>query len=189
MVYQILIELEGVKPLIWRRVRVESNITMRTLHHTIQVVMGWDNCHLYAFKVNGETITQIDFVDEDFVEDHEVTLDEFLEKEGDKLRYTYDFGDSWEHKVTLEKILEDDGAYLPVCTGGERNCPPEDVGGLPGYLEFIEIMKNPRLPEYEEKVDWYGGIYNPEEFRMDIINEDLEDFDDYIEETETEWLF
>lgn len=189
MIYQILIELEGVSPRTWRKIRVDADITMRTFHHIIQLTTGWENCHLYRFEANGETITQIDFVDGDYVEDHEVQLDEFLTDEGDKILYLYDFGDSWKHHITLEKIVDSDEEFIPRCMGGERNCPPEDVGGLQGYLEFVQIMANPRLPEYEEKLDWYGAVYDPERFRMDIINEDLEDLDEYIEESENEWLF
>lgn len=189
MVYQILIELEGLEPRIWRRARVEADITMRTFHHIIQVCMGWENCHLYCFKANGEIITQIDFVDDDFVEDHEVSLDEFFSKPGDTMKYTYDFGDSWHHTITLEKVLDDDEDVLPRCLEGERNGPPEDVGGLPGYHEFVAIMSNPRLPEYEEKLDWYGGIYDPASFKLDFVNEELDELDDYIEATENEWRF
>ncbi len=189
MVYELLIELEGVKPLVWRRVRIESDIAMRTLHHVIQLSMGWENCHLYRFVADGEVVTQIDFVETDFVEDHEVYVDDYLKAAGDQLVYEYDFGDSWRHKIVLEKVVERDEELLPRCMGGERNCPPEDVGGIPGYLEFIAIMQNPRLPEYEEKIDWYGGVYDPERFRLDLVNEDFEGFDDYIEETENDWRF
>lgn len=190
MVYQILIELDKVQPRIWRRVRVESDITMRTFHHVVQIAMGWENCHLYTFDAKGEKISQIDFLeDDDFLEDHEVILHDFLKKAGDKMSYTYDFGDDWKHFITLEKIVEDDGSYLPTCIEGERACPPEDIGGLPGYLEFVKIMKNPRDAEYDERVDWYGGVYDAEAFRLDLINEDMEDLDDYIESTETDWIF
>lgn len=189
MVYQLLIELEGVEPRIWRRVRVEADCTMRTLHHVIQLAMGWENCHLYKFKAGDEIITQIDFVDDDFVEDHEVYLDEYFTKVGQKMVYEYDFGDSWKHTVRLEEIIENDEELVPRCLGGERNCPPEDIGGIPGYHNIIEVMKNPRLPEYEEMVDWYGGVYDAERFRLDLVNEDFEEFDDYVEDTENDWGF
>ncbi|WP_306643427.1 plasmid pRiA4b ORF-3 family protein [Sanyastnella coralliicola] len=191
MIFELLIELDSLEPRVWRRVRVNSDIDMRTLHHTIQLAMGWENCHLYYFATAVEKISQLEFLeDEDFVEDHEVNLDEFVQSAGDKINYVYDFGDKWSHTITLEKIVEnDESEHIPICLAGERNCPPEDVGGISGYHEFLKIMSNPRLPEYEEKVDWYGGEYDPAQFRMSVINEDLEEIDDYIDSLDEDWLY
>ncbi|MCH2197759.1 MAG: plasmid pRiA4b ORF-3 family protein [Flavobacteriales bacterium] len=191
MIFELLIELDSLEPRVWRRVRVNSDIDMRTLHHTIQLAMGWENCHLYYFATADEKISQLEFLeDEDFVEDHEVNLDEFVQSTGDRINYVYDFGDKWSHTITLEKIVEnDESEHIPICLAGERNCPPEDVGGINGYHEFLNIMSNPRLPEYEEKVDWYGGEYDPALFRMSVINEDLEEIDDYIDSLDEDWLY
>ena len=189
MYYQLLIELEGIEPKIWRKVLVSPDVTMRQLHHTIQVAMGWENIHLYKFDVNGEEITQMDFVEsEDFIEDHEVTLSSYMANEGDKMVYSYDFGDHWVHAVILEKIVAEKPKHLPFCTGGERNCPPEDISGIAGYHEFCKIMANPKLPEYDEKFEWWGGEYDPESCPVAIINEDLEEIDSYIEHLGDDWL-
>lgn len=189
MVYELLIELEGISPTIWRRIRVNSEMTMREFHHTIQIAMGWEDCHLYCFSTEDEKITQIEFLEtDDFLEDHEHTLSEFISEPGDLIVYTYDFGDDWRHIIKLEKIVEDEGV-LPRCLEGKRNSPPEDVGGVPGYLEFLDIMSNPKLPEYDEKVEWYGGVYDPEIVRLDIVNEDLEELEDYIDSLDEDWLF
>jgi hypothetical protein len=48
-VYQFKISLVGIQPLIWRRFRVYSNVTFRQLHNIVQIVMGWENYHLYQF--------------------------------------------------------------------------------------------------------------------------------------------
>lgn len=191
MIFEILIELENVEPRIWRRVRVDSSIDMRTFHHTIQIAMGWEDCHLYYFNTGEEKITQLEFLDEDdFLEDHEVNLEEFLSDPGDVIHYVYDFGDNWTHKLTLEKAMEEsDSPHTPYCTGGERNCPPEDVGGCSGFKNFLTVMADSRLPEHEEMVDWYGGPYDPEELRLEIINEDLENIDDYIDSLDEGWLY
>lgn len=190
MVFELLIELEGVEPKIYRKLRVDSDIQMRDLHHAIQLSMGWENKHLYYFDAAGEKITQIDFLeDDDFVEDHEVSLDEYLHGENDSLTYIYDLGDKWTHRVSVLKALDsDESPHIPYCVEGKRNCPPEDVGSIAGYKEFVAIMADPRLPEHEEKVDWYGGPYDPEQFRIDIVNEDLEEFDEYIDSFGDDWL-
>ncbi|MFM1932807.1 MAG: hypothetical protein RL226_2110 [Bacteroidota bacterium] len=191
MVYQLLIELQEVSPTIWRRILIDASTNMRNVHHTIQLAMGWENCHLYYFDDGADKITQIDFLEgDDFMEDTDVLLSTILKKEGDVITYVYDFGDDWTHKITLEKVLTDHKApHLPYCLEGARNCPPEDVGGLPGYLEFIKIMANPRLPEYEEKFDWYGGEYDPEDFELEWVNEDMEDIDNYIDSMGDDWLY
>ena len=55
----------------------------------------------------------------------------------------YDFGDSWEHHIALEKVIKDyPHSYVQVIEAGEA-CPPEDVGGSPGYLAFLTSWHNP----------------------------------------------
>ena len=50
------IELEGIEPLIWRRVAVRTVMSLSELHRVIQVVMGWRNCHLWQFEAGEEEI-------------------------------------------------------------------------------------------------------------------------------------
>src|SRR5512145_790286 len=111
-IYQFKISLNEIRPAIWRRFVVSANITLYELHHIIQIIMGWQNYHLHDFQIDGQIYG--DPADDEF---------------GDE----YDFGDSWQHTLTLEKILPPD-AYkrLPLCLGGNRACPPEDVGGVNG---------------------------------------------------------
>jgi hypothetical protein len=190
MIYELLIELDRIEPKVWRRVRVDSETSMRDFHHILQLTMGWENCHLYCFSTEDEKITQIEFLEtDDFLEDHEHSLSEFLSEVGDTIVYTYDFGDDWRHNIRLEKVLDADEEQIPRCLEGKRNAPPEDVGGVPGYENFIEIIADPRLPEYDEMIDWYGGVYDPEEFRLAIVNEDLEALDDYIDSLDEDWLY
>lgn len=99
--------------------------------------------------------------DEDFPSDmHDEAkyrLDLVLKEEKEKLVYTYDFGDSWEHDVVLEKIMPfETGAQLRVCSKGSRAGPPEDVGGAPGYEMFwrrfqIQIIRNTIACSYPVK--------------------------------------
>src|SRR5262249_58845900 len=76
---------------------------------------------------------------------------------GDRLRYTYDFGDNWEHDVLVEDVLiaEPEVAY-PRCTGGRRAGPPEDCGGIWGYRELLKILGDPAHEEHEERLHWLG---------------------------------
>jgi hypothetical protein len=60
----------------------------------------------------------------------------------------------------------------PVCLGGERRCPPEDVGGVPGYQKFLEVVFDPTHEEYERLVGWAGG-YFVDEFGLNAVNNKL----------------
>ena len=94
---------------------------------------------------------------------------------GDSCFYDYDFGDSWRHKIVLEKILHfDKEQKYPVCIKGKRNCPPEDCGGIWGYYDLLEIIKNPKHPDYESMMDWLGDDFDPEYLDFEEINELLQ---------------
>ncbi len=174
MIYQVKVTLKGTKPPIWRRLLVPSSMPLDDLHEVIQIAMGWFNCHLYQF-IQGRTYYQPNPEDFGFggfeAEDTAgLTIGHLLNREKDKVVYEYDFGDSWEHTVVLEKILKPEkGAFYPVCIKGKRACPPEDCGGVWGYENLLEILADPKHPEYQEITDW-AGEFDPEEFDLDEIN-------------------
>ena len=177
-IYQIKISLIGAKPPIWRTVLVPSDLKLAAFHDVIQVAMGWTDSHLHQFIAN-----QVFYgiPDDDFeleMEDEtKYKLSQLLKKEKESLIYEYDFGDSWEHKILLEKILPfDTKTALPVCIKGKRACPPEDCGGIWGYEELLETISNPKHPDHENMLEWLGGEFDPEEFDLEEINEDLAEY-------------
>lgn len=192
-IYQIKVMLNHSKPSIWRRFLVPEGMNLEALHHTLQIVMGWDNEHLHVFH-HGKRRYGIpdEEYDDGTVDELEYTVGDLLDKEGDSLTYLYDFGDGWEHEVLLEKILPwRADAELPRCTAGERACPPEDVGGVHGYERLLRILCKPNHPEYEEMLEWLGDDYNPRHFDKDEVNDDLIYFsaleeDDFFSEFDEE---
>lgn len=173
-VLQLKILLKEIKPLIWRRFLVEGRLTFHQLHEVIQVVMGWENYHLYEFPFKqfhfGIPENKHDTEYEDARKAH---LKDFLEKEKQKLNYLYDFGDGWEHFLVIEKTMEKaNGKKCPVCLDGARACPPEDCGGIPGYYEALKALKDKKNPKNEELLDWLGD-YDPEAFSLQQINKRL----------------
>ena len=67
---------------------------------------------------------------------------------GNKLRYLYDFGDSWDHDLLVEEVPPPvRGTRYPLCLAGRRACPPEDCGGVWGYQELLAILANPAQPD------------------------------------------
>src|SRR5215469_17918234 len=68
-VYELQVTLEGTAPPIWRRFRVPCQVTMADLHLVLQSVMGWENDHLYEFKVGNRRIGEASQFDDDGTED------------------------------------------------------------------------------------------------------------------------
>lgn len=185
------IALEHIKPKIWRTFKVDETEDFFSFHQIIQVVMGWENAHLFEFHVGKRRIglvpdeDELWDVDEDVEDSEAITLDQLKLRVGDKLRYIYDFGDSWEHQLEVLEIREE-SLESPVCLDGARSCPPEDCGGVPGYISLLEVMKNPGTPDYEEMVDWLGDDFNPELFDLEETNELLQDFTEWRDSLDSE---
>jgi hypothetical protein len=172
-IYQLRIELRGVKPAIWRRLLVPATIKLDRLHGVLLWTMGWAGGHLHEFMIGhdhyGEPDPYYDTPPQVQREDR-VTLAAALGARKSFI-YLYDFGDGWEHRVTLEQILPPEpGLKLPQCLAGANACPPEDVGGPPGYADFLEAIRNPAHEEHAEMLEWCGGAFDPAAFRPDDIN-------------------
>ena len=126
-IYQLKITLKYIRPPIWRRVQVPSDIILARLHRIIQVAMGWYDSHLHQFIV-GEKYYGVPSIDEfselELKDERRARLKEVLSKPKKKIVYEYDFGDGWEHEILLEKILQPElGVRYPRCIGGARSCP------------------------------------------------------------------
>lgn len=183
-IYQIQIALKECKPKIWRRLLIPSNLLLSDLHKIIQTAMGWTNTHLHQFIKNRTYYTVKmegdDMWDEmDNVDYKKMKISDLLTKEKERISYEYDFGDGWQHEVILEKILPvDDTIKYPICLTGKMNCPPEDCGGVWGYENMLEILKQPKHEEYEELVEWLGDEdFDPEYFDKEEVNELLREKD------------
>lgn len=179
-IYQLKVTLKDIQPPIWRRLQVASTDNLEDIHIALQIVMGWSNSHLHEF-VKGRD--RYGMPDENFPSDihdeAEYRLDQVLNKEKDILIYAYDFGDGWDHEVVLEKILPyGPDVVVPVCLKGSRACPPEDVGGIPGYEMFLETISDASHPEHEEMLEWIGGNFNPESFDLAKVNDLLREYCD-----------
>lgn len=184
LLYQFYIRLQEIEPPIWRRIQVPDTYTFWGLHVAIQDAMGWLDCHLHAFrlrpKYNRKTI-EIGIPNEawDDVETlpgWETKLSMYLHEPGQWMEYEYDFGDGWVHDVLFEGLLvKEKGAKYPKCLGGQRACPPEDCGSVPGYYELLDILQDPEHEEYEETISWLKGHlknyypYDPEAFELEKV--------------------
>lgn len=147
------ISLHWIKPEIWRRISVSDNMRFDRFHQVIQLVMGWQNCHLHDFKIGDREIGMPTDDDWDGVFEHvedeaTVYLNDFDWKEQDAIMYTYDYGDSWEHRIVLDKIEASEEELPQLLDGGEA-CPLEDIGGVTGHTNFREAYGNPEHEYYD----------------------------------------
>lgn len=168
VVYQLKITLCNTKPAVWRRILVPESYTFYDLHVAIQDAMGWTDSHLHCFEKRNSKTRYGDFevridcpyaVDEyekkgNVVYGTETPITDYFKKPHDKLFYTYDFGDNWEHEVVLEDILpKDTKKKYPICLDGKLACPPEDCGSIPGYYHCIQTLQDKKD---KERLEWIG---------------------------------
>ena len=62
----------------------------------------------------------------------------------------------------------DAGTAYPRFIDGERDCPPEDCGGIPGFTEMLEARADPTHPDHPEVTEWLDG-YRPEQLDVPPI--------------------
>ena len=162
------IELLDTDPLIWRQLEVSTSSTLKDLHTLIQAAMGWANQHLWEFRVGrqvyGQPMSGEAWGSPTIVNAGKVRLADLLKPRKTVIDYTYDMGDSWEHRLTITDVRPVDPALVyPRYLGGERPAPPEDCGGVPGFYAALEARDDPNHPEHQDIVDWLDG-YDPEHF-------------------------
>lgn len=126
-----------------RRIILPDQFSFGTLHDIIQRIFGWKNYHLHTF---------MSFNDRKKFEDDQILADVFTDYQ--ELIYIYDFGDDWIHKIKLVRQIPNYDQESPYLLEAKGKTPPEDVGGVDGFIEFHNIMQDPSHPEYEEARQW-----------------------------------
>lgn len=168
---RLRIALVDADPPIWRRVEVPVEASLKMLHDVIQGAMGWLDYHLWEFEAGGR---RYGLPDPDWPEDGPAAaanarLAALIDRGVRRFDYLYDMGDSWEHEIIVEAVEAGaSGVKYPRYVEGARRAPPEDIGGMPGFHEFLEAIANPRHPRHGEAIEWhrecYGEAFNPDTF-------------------------
>lgn len=185
MFCELKIELKSTNPRIWRTIQVNSDITLNELHHIIQISMGWTNSHLYSFIIDEieYSLKDYDYDNHKYGNAKAYRIKEF---KNEPIGYIYDFGDYWEHSVRITKEIKEESLVHPKCIAGEGTCPPEDVGGIHGFEEFKEIMKDKSHPERDSYIEWYGSLFEVNKVDLDEINKQLANLQEHISEIEVD---
>jgi hypothetical protein len=171
--YQLKLVLIDSNPIIWRRLVVPAEITFQRLHDVIQSTMSWQNYHMFEFQTPddkfrfvGDQETINEFNSSNDADDEnpkwkyklasKTKIDSLLNKHK-ALGYVYDFGDFWQIEIKLEATAENHSKPYATCLDGENSAPPEDVGGMGGFAEFLEAYRKPENDQHDEMVEWCDG--------------------------------
>lgn len=174
-VYQLRIELRYIEPTIWRTILVPETLALPKVDRIVQAAMGWTNSHLHAWQVDGRRYGVPDpecSTPGEQLDERKFTVGGVLGKHTDEFLYEYDFGDGWEHRIVVERRLTADPERntWPMCIAGANACPPEDVGGPPGYMDFVQAMRDPMQENHLEMWRWHGGPFDPAGFSLNEAN-------------------
>ena len=140
--------------------------------------MGWEDSHLYTFKIAGEKYADIDLMEGEWdgQDAADTWLSQVITHKDQMFVYRYDLGDDWQHEIRVEKISgAEAGQVVPICLEGSRACPPEDAGGPWGYADYLQALADPENEQHEEMLQWRGA-FDPEEFDLKAINRELRRF-------------
>ena len=166
--YILYASIEQCPVKVFRRIKVPSNLWLGNLGKIFITAFGWAGYHLSQFTKGDVYYTSRDNIDE---------------------RDSFNFGCRNRHidemTVTVADVSSVSDEPLrgeDICvTSGKGACPPEDVGGVWGYAQMLDILSG-KVDDPEEKAsyeEWLGlqegETYDPEEFDLEIANEDVED--------------
>ena len=153
-----------------RRLIVPADIAFADLHKLLQRVFNWKNYHLHDFTVYDDEkqkpVARMVMRGDDSLYDGDAILEDgcrlsdYFPKYKHML-YTYDMGDNWEHDIEFVRVIEQHNEESPYLLEVVGQTPPEDVGGVSGFLDFREIMLNPEHPDHTETREWVG-YWSPE---------------------------
>ena len=172
---QLKLTLRDIEPPIWRRLLVPGSVTLLRLHRIFQIAMGWEDYHLYGFR-----IAEADYGEPDpdgpmgMKSARRAKLGQVVTHRRQVFTYQYDFGDDWHHDIVVEEIgSPQPGVNYPVLIDGSRACPPEDCGGPWGYGGLLAIIRDPSHEEYPDRLEWLREGFDPEVFDRDQVNRRL----------------
>ena len=174
-IYQLRVDLLHIEPRIWRTVLVPESLTLAKLDRVVQAAMGWTNSHLHHWRIDGRRYgaPNPEWDSEGaMLEERKFTVGGALDQRVKEFAYEYDFGDGWEHRIVVEQQLarEPERNTWPMCIAGANACPPEDVGGPPGYMDFVQAMRSSTHEDHSQMWQWHGGPFDPAAFSINDAN-------------------
>lgn len=181
--YTLRISLKHIKPAIWRKVEIPSNVTLIYLSDLIMDLMGWFGGHMHQYRKGKtyyapqEQIDESPFDTDDTFPEENYSIEDILYEVGKTVIFEYDFGDGWEHEIKLSSVAEykDGEERIARFVDGKRACPPEDCGGVYGYEQICK-GESDYFDDFGFGED--GEEYDPEYFDKEEARDSCNFFND-----------
>ena len=190
--FHIRIKLNNAPVNIWRELVVPSNITLEMLAYVLIDAMGWRHEHLYQYFGKNNTCymnsRELKHRNDSFFafmsrvqykNSEKTSLEMVLQPKGERLKFEYDFGDSWTHDLWVKGARNYAPNEEPIIKllKAQGECPPEDCGGVWGYARLLELNKKKRkTAEEKERLEWYDILkdFDPEACDLEWLQDDVE---------------
>jgi hypothetical protein len=170
------VELESVRPKIWRRIEVDGWLKLACFHQVLQAAIGWRGLHSHEFHIRKKIFTrpgpEYSMFGIEVEDERKFRLDKLLAAK-ESLLYIHDLADQWRHKIRVEEAEVRRGVsnYARVLAG-EGACPLEAMGGVSGYLEWLEhYRENPDDPWVQQSLEETNQAgFHPDLFDLRATN-------------------
>jgi hypothetical protein len=170
-IFQIRISLRDVRPEIWRRIHLRSEVSLARFHKILQALMGWYDYHLYQYSILDKVHAPPSVDDFGPRESVRMEISTVFRNGVESFLYEYDFGDGWEIDIRLEQTLSPSKQkWDAICIDGARHGPAEDCGGPHAYQEMVSALKKRNGKRYQEIIEWIGTGFDPERFGVEEMN-------------------
>jgi hypothetical protein len=182
--FKLAVRLVTLGGWVRREVLVPANITFKQLHSVIDKAYSWwdyETQFNFMFYKAGNHGTNPDFM---LYEERDpssfpanskpmtgIRLSDYL-PEYRTFKYFYDYAADWQHFIELTGVVENCAEELPLLLSGEGDAPPEKVGGVKGFADFLDKLKNGSYAERKAKQRW-GKHYGYEPFDLEAVREEV----------------
>jgi hypothetical protein len=171
-VLQLRVAVQGIEPLIWRRLVVSERASLRELHTIVEQAMGRDGDDSHSFRVDGVRFRDSD---DDPAPGHAtetVALDDLELHPGAVLEHRAETPvAAWMHWITLEQMMPRlVGQRLPACIAAGRAAPPVECSGPADYGALLASWHDPLDPRSAELRSWLADDFDPGYADVTAIN-------------------
>ncbi len=140
-----LVEFTGLPVRVTRMFAIEATASFADLHRAIQSALDWEDRHLYDFRLPNEDIicqNSTEFGDITDEPEHTPLVTYFSGIASfEWCLYVYDYGDDWTLDVKIVERTTRVTPYARELVLANLAAPPEDCGGVPGYLNILDFLE------------------------------------------------
>ncbi len=158
-------ELMDFSPTVWRDLEVPAEATLHQLHLILQVAMGWEQLHEYAFSVGEHAYLSPESAE--IQSDRSalsISLNDLSTETDASFSYTYYSTDCWQLHLQITGARKTECTTHPVCADGSGACPADD-GEETGYRNPAQTLGD--LHDFDRddinfRLEWYWEFRDPQ---------------------------